>query len=443
MKNIGVIGAGHVGLVTSACFSKLGNKVICCDNDVEKIEKIKKFIMPFYEPGLEEIVKESVEKKLLSFTDSIYEVVKNSEIIFIAVGTPSTSEGKADLSYVENVTVEIANSLKKLVEIEKERKIYRLIVEKSTVPVLTSEWVKKTLQLLSPTGIEFDVAANPEFLREGSAIKDFFNPDRIVIGVESERAKKIFEEIYSPINCPKIFTDVKSAELIKHASNSFLALKISYINAIANICERVGADVELVAEGMGLDKRIGKEFLKAGVGYGGSCLPKDVSAFIHIAEELGYQFNLLKEVQKINSQQRLLIIKKAKELLWNLKDKNIGIFGLSFKPETDDIRQSPAIDIIDLLKKENANLKCYDPKAIENMKKIYPDIFYSYDPYEVANECHLLIFLTEWEIFKKLDFRKIKEIMKMPYIIDGRNFLDYKNLKSIGFIYRGIGRKVE
>jgi len=443
MRNIGVIGAGHVGLVTSACFSKLGNKVICCDNDIEKIEKIKKFIIPFYEPNLEDIVKEGVDKGLLSFTDSIYHVVENSEIIFIAVGTPSTSEGKADLSYVENVTVEIANSLKKIAEKTNERKIYRLIVEKSTVPVLTSEWVKKTLQLLSPTGIEFDVAANPEFLREGNAINDFFSPDRIVIGIESERAKKIFEEIYAPINCPKIFTDVKSAELIKHASNSFLALKISYINGIANICEKVGADIEVVAEAMGLDKRIGKEFLKAGIGYGGSCLPKDVSAFIHIAEELGYQFNLLKEVQKINTQQRLLIIKKAKELLWNLKDKNIGIFGLSFKPETDDIRESPAIEIIDLLKKENSNLKCCDPKAIENMKKIFPDIFYSYDPYEVANDSHLLIFLTEWEIFKKLDFKKIKGLMRMPYIIDGRNFLDYKNLKSIGFIYKGIGRKIE
>ncbi|MCS7181389.1 MAG: UDP-glucose/GDP-mannose dehydrogenase family protein, partial [bacterium] len=437
MKNIGVIGAGHVGLVTAACFSKLGNKVICCDNDKEKIKNLKNLLMPFYEPGLEEIVKEGVEKNLLIFTDSIYEVVENSEIIFIAVGTPPTEEGKADLSYVENVTVEIAKALTKIRNEKKGEKIYRLIVEKSTVPVLTSEWVKKTLQLLTPTGIEFDIAANPEFLREGSAINDFFYPDRIVIGVESERGKKIFEEIYNQINCPKIFTDIRSAELIKHASNSFLALKISYINAIANICEKVGADVEVVAEGMGLDKRIGKEFLKAGVGYGGSCFPKDVSAFINICEEFGYSFNLLKEVQKINHQQREIIIKKAKDLLWNLKEKTISIFGLSFKPNTDDIRESPAIDVINLLKKEKAILKCHDPKAIENMKKIFPDIFYSEDPYEASREAHLLIFLTEWEAFKTLYFKRIKEGMKLPYIIDGRNFLDFKSLKDLGFIYRG------
>ena len=443
MKKIGIIGAGHVGLVTGACFSKLGNKVICCDNDREKIEKIKNLIMPYYEPGLEELVKEGIEKKLLSFTNSIYETVENSEIIFIAVGTPPTSEGAADLSYVENVTVEIAKSLTEIKKKKSNEKIYRLIVEKSTVPVLTSEWVKKTLQLLTPTGIDFDIAANPEFLREGSAVKDFFHPDRIIIGVENERTKKIFEDLYSEINCPKIFTDVKSAELIKHASNSFLALKISYINAIANICEKVGADVDVVAEGMGLDRRIGKEFLKAGVGYGGSCLPKDVSAFINICEEIGYPFNLLKEVQKINQQQRLLIVKKAKELLWNLKGKTIGIFGLSYKPDTDDIRESPAIEIINLLKKENAILKCHDPKAIENMKKIFPEILYSEDPYEIAKDAHLLIFLTDWGIYKNLDFQRIKEIMKMPYIIDGRNFLDYKKLKSIGFVYRGIGRKNE
>ncbi|MCM8771874.1 MAG: UDP-glucose/GDP-mannose dehydrogenase family protein [Candidatus Omnitrophica bacterium] len=443
MRKIGIIGAGHVGLVTGACFAKLGNKVICCDNDREKIEKIKNLIIPFYEPGLEEIVKEGIEKGLLSFTDSIYEVVENSEIIFIAVGTPPTEEGKADLSYVENVTIEIAKALTKIKEKNPQKELYKLIVEKSTVPVFTSEWVRKTLELLTPTGIEFDIAANPEFLREGSAINDFFHPDRIIIGVESERGKKIFEEIYEPINCPKIFTDIKSAELIKHASNSFLALKISYINAIANICEKVGADVEVVAEGMGLDRRIGKEFLKAGIGYGGSCLPKDVSAFIHICEEIGYSFNLLKEVQKINQYQRQLIIKKAKDLLWNLKGKIIGIFGLSFKPNTDDIREAPSIEVINLLLKEKAILKCYDPKAIENMKKIYPDIFYSEDPYLVAKDCNLLVFLTDWECFKELDFKKIKELMQTPYIIDGRNFLNYKFLKSLGFVYRGIGRKID
>jgi len=439
MRNIGVIGAGHVGLVTASCFAKMGNNVVCCDNEIEKIKKLKNLEIPFYEPYLEEIVKEGVKNNKLIFTTSIKDLVEKVEIIFIAVGTPSTEDGKADLSYVENVTIEIAKCLS---NIKSKSKIYRLIVEKSTVPVMTGEWVKKTLNLISSTGIEFDIAANPEFLREGNAIYDFFHPDRIVVGVENERCKKIFEEIYEPINCPKLFTDIKSAELIKHASNSFLALKISYINAISQICEKVGADVDMVAEGMGLDKRIGKHFLKAGVGYGGSCFPKDISAFIALSEEIGYPFNLLKEVQKINQQQRQLVVKKAKDLLWNLKGKNIGILGLSFKPETDDIRESPAIDIIHLLLKESANIKCYDPKASENMKKIFPDITYCKSPYEVAKDNNLLIFLTEWDEFKKLDFKKIKNLMITPYIIDGRNFLDYNKISKYGFVYKGIGKKI-
>lgn len=439
MKNIGVIGAGHVGLVTAACFAKLGHNATCADNDREKIEKIKNFEIPFYEPGLDEIVKDTLKNGKLYLTSSVAELTEKSEVIFIAVGTPSTSDGGADLSYVENVTMEIA---KALTEMKKKSgdKFYRLIVEKSTVPVLTGEWVKRTLELMAPTGIEFDVAANPEFLREGSAIKDFLEPDRIIVGVESERAKKIFEEIYAPIKAPVVFTDVKSAELIKHASNSFLALKISYINAISQICERVGADVEKVAEGMGYDKRIGKDFLKAGIGWGGSCFPKDVAAFIKLAEDIGYQFNLLKEVQKINREQRLMVIKKAKELLWNLKGKEISILGLSFKPDTDDIRESPAIEIISNLLKEGALIKCYDPKAMENMKSVFPDIIYCQTPYECVKETSLLIFLTEWSEFKNLDFEKIKEIIKTPYIIDGRNFLDRDKLKKMGFVYRGIGR---
>lgn len=440
MRNIGIVGAGHVGLVTAGCFAKMGNNVICCDNDRNKIKKLKELKMPFYEPGLEEIIKETVKNKKLSFTTSIKEMTEKSEIIFIAVGTPSTVDGKADLSYVENVTIEIAKALGSIKE--KSKKTYRIIVEKSTVPVMTGEWVKKTLNLVSPTGVEVDIAANPEFLREGNAVYDFFHPDRIVIGVESEKGKKIFEEIYKPINCPKLFTDIKSAELIKHASNSFLALKISYINAISNICEKVGADVEMVAEGMGLDKRIGKYFLKAGVGYGGSCFPKDVSAFISIAEDVGYSFNLLKEVQRINQQQREVVIKKARNLLWNLKGKNIGILGLSFKPNTDDIRESPAIDIIRMLKNEKANVKCYDPKANENMKKVFPDITYCKTVYEVAKGSNLLIFLTEWDEFKKNDFNRIKRQMKTPYIIDGRNFLDYKKLIKLGFVYTGIGKRI-
>ncbi|MGI6595152.1 MAG: UDP-glucose/GDP-mannose dehydrogenase family protein [Elusimicrobia bacterium] len=439
MRNIGVIGAGHVGLVTAACFAKLGHNVICADNDIEKIERIKNLDMPFYEIGLEDMVKETLEKGKLYFTETVAELTEKSEIIFIAVGTPSTPDDSADLSSVENVTMEISKALIKIKNTS-DANIYKLIVEKSTVPVLTGEWVKKTLELMSPTGIQFDVAANPEFLREGNAIKDFLEPDRIVVGVENERAKQLFEEIYAPLKSPILFTDVKSAELIKHASNSFLALKISYINAISQICERVNADVEKVAEGIGYDKRIGKHFLKAGIGWGGSCFPKDVAAFIKLAEDLGYPFFLLKEAQKINKEQRLLVIKKAKELLWNLKGKEIGILGLSFKPDTDDVRESPAIDIISLLLKEGAVLKCYDPKAIENMKKVFPDITYSPTPYDCVKDVSLLICLTEWNEFKTLDFEKIKSLMKIPHIIDGRNFLDIDKLKKLGFIYKGIGR---
>jgi len=442
MRNIGVVGAGHVGLVTAACLAKIGHRVVCADNDVEKIENLKKLIMPFYEPGLEEIVKKCFSAGFLSFTGSIRQVAEESEVIFIAVGTPATPEGGVDLSYVEQVTVELATALS---EMQKQRnsaeeKIYRLIVEKSTVPVLTGEWVKRTLELLTATGVEVDVAANPEFLREGSAVKDFLEPDRIVVGVENKRSRKLFEEIYAGIKGPLLFTDIKSAELIKHASNSFLALKISYINAIAQICERVGADVEKVAEGMGYDKRIGHAFLKAGVGYGGSCFPKDVAAFIALAEQVGYSFGLLKEVQRINREQRLLVLKKARELLWNLKGKEIGIWGLSFKPETDDVRESPALEIIQLLKKEGAIIRCHDPRAMENAKKVLSGVEYGEDAYQVAKGAHLVILLTEWDLYRNLDFVRIKKEMKTPHVIDGRNFLEAKKLHQLGFIYRGIGR---
>ncbi|MCM8816738.1 MAG: UDP-glucose/GDP-mannose dehydrogenase family protein [Candidatus Omnitrophica bacterium] len=442
MKTIGIIGTGHVGLVTGACFAKLGNIVSCFDSDFEKIEKLKKNIIPFYEPGLSEIVKIQKEKKKLFFTHSIEDVVSASEIIFICVGTPSNPDGKADLSFVEQASIQIANALKKMKDKKSSKKnYYRLIVEKSTVPVLTGQWVKRTIELIAPTGIDFDVAANPEFLKEGSAIRDFFYPDRIVVGVENERAKKIFKQLYKPLNAPMIFTDIKSAEIIKHASNSFLAMKISYINAISRICDKVGADIEKIAQGMGADKRIGKDFLKAGIGYGGSCFPKDIRAFISIAEELGCDLDILKEVEKINTEQRKIVVKKAREFLWNLKDKNIGVLGLSFKPETDDIRESPAIEIIKLFFQEGCLIKCYDPKAMENTKKILPNIEYGKNAYDVAENSHLLIFATEWEEFKRLNFKRIHKLMKTPYIIDGRNFLNLEKLKEIGFICCGIGKK--
>ncbi|MCK9265597.1 UDP-glucose/GDP-mannose dehydrogenase family protein [bacterium] len=439
MKKIGIIGAGHVGLVTAGCFAKLGHTVICADKDIDKIEKINKLEMPFYEPGLKELIEEVVKSGNISFTTSVKEVAVNSEIIFIAVGTPATDDGGADLSYVENVTVEIAKSLANIKR-DTNQPIYKLIVEKSTVPVLTGEWVKRTLALIAPTGIEFDVAANPEFLSEGNAIRDFLEPDRIVVGVENERAKTVFEDIYKSIKAPIIFTDVKSAEIIKHASNSFLALKISYINGISQICERVGADIEKVAEGMGYDKRIGKEFLRAGIGWGGGCFPKDVSAFIQLSKELGYSFDLLKEVQQINREQKFLLISKAKKMLWNLKGKKIGVLGLSFKPNTDDIRESPAIKIVKLLLDEGAVLKCYDPESMETAKKEIPNVVYCDNAYEAVEETALMLLLTEWKEFLALDFTKVKNLMVTPYIIDGRNCLDKDKLKELGFIYKGIGK---
>ena len=431
MNKIAVIGAGHVGLVTAACLAKLGNKVVCVDNDRKKIANLKKGLIPFFEPGLIDLVKDGVQKKRLAFSFSIEKSTRISRIIFICVGTPSKPDGEADLSAIEAVTAEVAKAMNG----------YKLLVEKSTVPVMTGEWMKRTINLIRKKNADFDVAANPEFLKEGSAISDFMKPERIVIGTESERAKKILEEIYQPIKAPIIFTDVKSAELIKHASNSFLAVKISYINAISQICEKVGADVESIAKGMGYDSRIGKAFLSPGVGYGGSCFPKDVAAFIHLAKEVGYDFSLLKAVQKINQEQISLIFKKIKKYLWTLKNKKIGILGLSFKPDTDDIREAPSLKIMERLLSEEAILSVYDPKAMEETKKIFPRrTIYCKNPYQVCKGAELLLVLTEWEEFKKLDLKRVKKLLQKPYLIDGRNIYEPKKMEKLGFIYEGIGR---
>ncbi len=428
---IAMIGTGYVGLVTGTCFSDLGNSVICVDNDVDKIEELKKGKIPIYELGLEEMVHKNSAAKKLSFTSDIEEAVKTSDIIFIAVGTPPKENGEADLSSVERVSSVIANVMSE----------YKLVVGKSTVPVNTGKWIKKTMKIRNTKGIDFDVASNPEFLREGSAINDFLHPDRIVIGVESEKAKNLLCELYKPIDAPILVTDIESAEIIKHASNSFLATKISFINAISVICERAGADVKKVAEGMGSDKRIGKDFLNAGVGFGGFCFPKDLSAFIKIAENLGYDFKLLREVEHINDEQKKGIVRKIRESLWNLRGKKVGILGLSFKPNTDDIRYAPSIDIISELIKEGVSIKAYDPKAMEKMKRIFPDITYCKDPYEVCNECDALVIITEWDEFRNLDIKKIKKLLVSPIIIDGRNMFDPEELKEEGFLYTGVGRK--
>ncbi len=432
--NISIIGSGYVGLVTGSCFAELGNRVICADNNSKKIEGLKKGVIPIYEPGLKELIMSNVKKKRLKFTSSIKEAVLASEVIFIAVGTPSLENGEADLTYIENVARNIAQNLNG----------YRLIVEKSTVPVETGKWVKQTIATYIKHKVKFDIASNPEFLREGQAIGDFMHPDRIVIGVESKTARDILVNLYRPLNAPIVITDIKSAELIKHASNSFLATKISFINAISRICEKVGADVVEVACGLGLDKRIGPNFLNAGLGYGGSCFPKDLDAFVTISEKLGYDFGLLKAAREINQQQKAFFLSKIKDALWILKEKSIGILGLSFKPNTDDIRNAPAIEIIQALQVEGAKIKVYDPSSMEKAKAVLgKKVKFCNDPYEACRGSDCLLVVTEWDEFKELDFSRVKKLLKRPLVIDGRNIYDPKRMEKLGFTYVGIGRRRE
>lgn len=429
---IAIVGSGYVGLVTGACFADLGNIVICADNDEKKIDMLKKGEIPIYEPGLEEIVKKNCAKNRLSFTSDIKQAARSSEIIFICVGTPPRNDGSADLTGIEKVSRVLAEAMDS----------YKLIVEKSTVPVETGEWVKNTISRFKNNGHNFDVASNPEFLREGSAIKDFMNPDRVVIGVESEKAEGMLRELYEPLNTTIVVTSIKGAEIIKHASNSFLATKISFINAVANICEKVGADINSVAEGIGLDKRINTHFLKAGVGFGGSCFPKDLKAFIHIAEKLGYPFGLLKEVDSINELQKSLLIRKLGNILWNVADKDIAVWGLAFKPDTDDIRSAPAIDIIKLLIAEGSRVRVFDPAAMKKAKDELGDkgITWCRDAYEAAEGADCVILMTEWNEFKEMDWARIKSIMRQPVVVDGRNIYDPGKLKAMGFKYAGMGR---
>jgi UDPglucose 6-dehydrogenase len=430
---VAIVGSGYVGLVTGACLAKLGNKVICVDNDLKKISELRKGEVPIYEPGLQELIRDNVKEKRLSFSTSIKDAVRASEIIFIAVGTPDSGSGEADLTGIEHVAADIAVNLKE----------YRLIVEKSTVPVETGEWVKRTVATYIKNKVAFDVASNPEFLREGSAINDFMHPDRIVIGVESKRAKELLLQLYKPLDVPKVVTNIRSAELIKHASNAFLATKISFINAVSRVCDIVGADVCEVARGMGLDKRIGRAFLDAGLGYGGSCFPKDLEAFISIADRRGYDFRLLKEVKKINDGQKNYIIHKIKSSLWIIKGKTIGVLGLAFKPNTDDIRSAPAIDLIRALQGEGAKIKAYDPKAMKKAKAVLSKVEYCRDPYAVCKGSDCLFIATEWDEFKKLDLLKIKKMLKRPLIIDSRNIYTSEEMRKLGFNYVSVGRRSE
>jgi len=430
MERIAVIGSGYVGLVTGACFAELGNKVICIDNNLLKVDMLKKGKIPIYEPGLPALIRRNVKRKRLFFSESIEEGVRKSKIIVIAVGTPPKAKGEADLSAVEAVSEEIARYMDS----------YRLIIQKSTVPIQTGRWVESTVKMFAKKRVSFDIASNPEFLREGSAIKDFMHPDRIVLGVETKKAQAILSKLYKPIKAPIVFTDIKSAELIKHASNSFLAMKISFVNSLSRICDISGADVEKVAEGMGMDRRIGKEFLKASLGYGGFCFPKDLAAFITICERLGYNPELLKATAKVNEQQKEFFFGKIKKALWNLNGKTIAMLGLSFKPNTDDVRLSPAIDIIRMLKREGVTVRAFDPKAMNKAKQELSSITFCKDAYEACKGADCLVIATDWPEFKKINLKRIKRLLKRPIIVDGRNMFEPENMKKIGFEYTSLGR---
>jgi UDPglucose 6-dehydrogenase len=425
-----IVGTGYVGLVTGTCFAEIGHDVICVDNAPEKVKMLNSGQMPIYEPGLEEMVKKNAAAGRLKFTTSTKEGVEKSDVVFIAVPTPPQPDGSVDLSFMEKVSREIAEVLTR----------YKIIVDKSTVPVRTGEKVSEIIRRYCKSKVEFDVVSNPEFLREGFAVQDFLKPDRVVFGVQSQRPVHALKEIYAPLNAHVVVTDINSAELIKHASNSFLALKISYINAISVICEAAGANIEQVAAGMGMDKRIGRDFLNASLGFGGSCFPKDLSAFIKIAEQLGYDFALLREVQKINAMQMERFVRKIADTLWVIKDKNIGVLGLAFKQNTDDIRMSPAIALCLRLRKEGAHLKVYDPKAMDKAKTVLKEVTFVDDMDKVAEGCDALVIATEWPEFKKLDLEKARKTMTHPILFDGRNLFDPEQMEAMGFIYKSIGR---
>lgn len=425
MKKITIFGTGYVGLVTGVCLSEIGNRVICIDIDEEKIKNLQKGILPIYEPGLEELLKKN-QKRLEFTTDASYGIL-NSDIIFIAVGTPQGKDGGADLRYVEDVAKVIGKNIN-------ERKI---IVIKSTVPVGSEVRIKEIIK--EHYSGDFVIASNPEFLREGSAIEDFMHPDRVVIGTIAEGVADELAEIYKALKAPIINTDIRSAQLIKYASNAFLATKISFINEIANLSEKLGGNVENIARGMGLDKRIGANFLNAGVGYGGSCFPKDVKELIYSARLNGADLKILEAVEKVNEAQKVIPVKKLKDRL-NINGATIAILGLTFKPKTDDLRDAPSLVIINQLLDMGAKIKAWDPLGIEGTKKIYPSVKYFEDIYEALKGADAAILVTEWDEIKNLDLGKVKRLMKKLIIIDGRNVLDKKQAKNLGFDYSGIGR---
>lgn len=431
--NICVIGTGYVGLVTGACLAEFGMNLVCVDNDQEKIDLLKRGTIPIYEPGLEGLVVKNMREGRLSFSTSIEEAVRSSLVVFIAVGTPSHEDGSADLHAAEEVAKEIGRTMNG----------YKVIVIKSTVPVGTARRLKKLIQDHQNQPVPFDIVSNPEFQREGSAIEDFMRPDRVTIGAESEQAIAIMKDIYSAlylIETPFVITSLETAEMIKYAANAFLATKVSFINEIANLCERVGADVHHVARAMGLDGRIGRKFLHPGPGYGGSCFPKDTRALSRLAQEKGYTFNILDSVIRVNEEQKKRMVVKIQEKVGDLRGKTIGILGLSFKPNTNDIRESSSIVIIGDLLAMGAKVKAFDPAAMEEAKAVLPQVEYGKDAYDVARGADALVLVTEWNQFRRLDLQRIKELLKSPIFIDLRNVYEPDQMKRLGFNYCGVGR---
>jgi len=451
---ITVVGSGYVGLVAAACFAEIGHDVSCVDNDAAKVAALEAGECPIYEQFLPELLSKHRGRNL-HFTGDLTNSVRESAAIFIAVGTPPTESGEADLSYVESVSHAISQAVNG----------YKVVVEKSTVPVYTNEWIRTIMQRTLLAQFAVDVVSNPEFLREGTAVRDFLYPDRIVVGADTKKAAAVLEEVYRPlvdgsyalrvdaVPCPAsihsqkdfkakyIVTSAKSAEMIKHASNAFLALKISFINAVANICEAAGTDVEQVAAGIGADSRIGEAFLRAGIGYGGSCFPKDLAAFHAVAEQFNYDFNLLEQVKRINEEQRTRFLRKVRSALWNLKGKRLAVLGLAFKAGTDDVRESPAIELVKSFRKEGCEVSAYDPAGMDNAKQLLDDgIIYASDMYEAAKNADAVIILTNWDEFAEMDFDRMKKLLKFPIIIDGRNMFDPAIVAASGISYYSVGR---
>ena len=429
---ISIVGSGHVGLVSGVCFAEMGHDVLCVDHDEEKLAQFKQGKVPFYEPELQELLTKHFKSGKLTFSGKTEDAVAFGQAIFICVGTPSDADGKANMAYVEAVARTVAENLTD----------YRLVIEKSTVPIKTSERISRTIARYVRGDVQFDVASNPEFLREGSAIQDTLHPDRVVFGVPSAKAETLLREIYAPMECPIVCTSVGSAELIKHASNSFLALKITYANWLSRLCEASGADISEVVNGMGLDARIGHQFFGAGIGYGGSCFPKDVDALAHISEELGVEAPIIREISKTNKSQLQRFYDSIERELWVLKDKTLAVWGLAFKPETDDLRDAPAIRLIQKLLDAGAIIRGHDPVAMPNTRKVFGDsMYFANDPIDAVQGADALIVCTEWKAYVETDLAKVKAALRVPLIFDGRNCLDREKVKALGMTMFGIGKE--